>query len=51
MDGDLHGPMTYALLEELCSNSSKKWDEVLIIAEQCLKQRIKLWDTILEQIN
>jgi len=51
LDSDLHGPIAQKMVVELCSKSSKKWDEALEVAKKCLHQRINLWDTILELIN
>ena len=51
IDGDLHGPLSQKMVEELCGNSSKKWNEAFIIAKNCLEKRIMLWDIISEKIK
>ncbi len=51
IDGGLHGPLAQKMLIELCINDSNKWDEVNNIAKNCLQYRIKLWDSILKQIE
>ena len=50
IDGDLHGPLSHKMLIELCGDNQKKWDEVYIVGKNCLEHRIKLWDSILDQI-
>ena len=51
IDGELHGPLSQQMIIELCGNSPRKWSETLTVAEKCLQNRIKLWDTILKQIK
>ena len=51
IDGGLHGPLAQKMLIELCINDSNKWDEVNNVAKTCLQYRIKLWDSILKQIE
>ncbi|OUX31251.1 MAG: heme oxygenase [bacterium TMED264] len=50
IDGDLHGPLSHKMLIELCGDDQKKWDEVYLVGKNCLENRIKLWDAILDQI-
>ena len=50
IDGDLHGPLSHKMLIELCGDNQKKWDEVYIVGKKCLEHRVKLWDSILDQI-
>lgn len=51
IDGDEHGPLSLAMITELCGDSDKKWNDVLEIAKSSLKQRINLWDEIAEAIQ
>ena len=38
------------MLIELCGDNQKKWNEVYIVGKNCLKNRVRLWDSILDQI-
>ena len=46
VDGDLHGLVSRKMTEELCEDNDYKCKEALKTAEDCLKKRIQLWDTI-----
>ena len=51
IDGDLHGPLALRMMDELCGNNPKKWDEALIVAKKCIQHRIQLWDVVVELVN
>lgn len=51
LDADEHGPMAMKMIEELCGNDDKKWQEVEDISILALEKRIELWDAIKEQIQ
>ena len=46
LDGDEHGPLALKMMEALCGDDSKKWNEVLEISKLALQHRIALWDGI-----
>ena len=51
IDADKHGPMAIKMIQDLCGNDEKKWNEAIIISEKALRMRIKLCDYILQKIN
>ena len=50
LDGDEHGPISLKMVAELCGEDATKWTEVLEIAKDALKFRLKLWDHITAMI-
>ncbi len=50
IDSDEHGPMALSLIEDLCADDEKKWVDVLTVSKKALQCRIKLWDSINEEI-
>jgi len=50
LDGDEHGPIALKMIDELCENDPKKWEEVNEIAVHSLEMRVRLWDSIEEAI-
>ena len=40
----------HKMLIELCGDNQKKWNEVYIVGKNCLENRVRLWDSILDQI-
>lgn len=50
LDADEHGPMAMKMIEELCENDAKKWQEVEQVSVLALQKRIGLWNAIEENI-
>ncbi|WP_130733422.1 DUF3050 domain-containing protein [Flavobacterium sp. J27] len=51
LDADEHGPMAMKMIEELCNNDAKKWQEVEEVSIIALQKRIGLWNAIEEAIT
>ena len=50
IDGGDHGPISLKMIDELCKDDAKKWDEVLESAKQALHYRERLWDGVQKQL-
>lgn len=51
LDGDDHGPIALKMIENLCGNDEKKWEEVKEISKRSIDMRIKLWSHISSEIE
>jgi hypothetical protein len=50
IDGGDHGPISLKMIDELCKDDAKKWDEVLESAKLSLHYRVRLWDGVQKQL-
>lgn len=50
LDGDQHGPLALKMIEALCGDDARKWNEVLEVSKLALQHRIALWDGIYNSI-
>ncbi|MDC7995280.1 DUF3050 domain-containing protein [Altibacter sp. HG106] len=50
LDGDEHGPMALAMIEQLCGKDSAKWREVEQTVVASLEAREHLWEGVLSEI-
>ena len=51
VDGDHHSHLAYEMTTELCGDDPQHWNEAAMAVKSALSARIKLWDTILEDIQ
>jgi hypothetical protein len=51
VDGDHHSHLAMAMLEELCGEDDRKWEEAAQSAGAALEARIRLWDGVVERIQ
>ena len=46
LDADEHGPMAMKMIDYLCGDDVKKWQDVEQVAQEALEKRIGLWNAI-----
>jgi hypothetical protein len=46
VDGDHHGPLALAMVENLIGDDQTKYDQALSAARSALQHRIALWDAV-----
>ena len=51
LDGDDHGPIALKMIENLCGDNERKWEEVKEISKKSIEMRIKLWSHISSKIE
>jgi len=51
VDGGHHSHLAMAMLEELCGEDDRKWEEAAYSAGAALEARIRLWDGVVERIE
>jgi len=51
VDGGHHSHLAMAMLEELCGEDDRKWEEAAYSAGAALEARIRLWDGVVERIK
>jgi hypothetical protein len=47
LDGGHHGQLARRMMERLCGDDPRKWDEATAAATAAIEERIRLWDAIL----
>ena len=51
LDGDDHGPIALKMIENLCGDNERKWEEVKEVSKKSIEMRIKLWSHISSKIE
>lgn len=51
LDADEHGPLARRLLEDLCGDDDRRWQEATQTAAASLESRIVLWDATLKALT
>jgi len=51
LDEDFHGPLSMAMLDQLCGDDPDRLDEATIAAEEAICARIRFWDGVLEAVR
>jgi hypothetical protein len=51
LDGEQHGPMALAMIDELCGDDWEKWRQCEEASQEALLRRIELWDGVCASIE
>ena len=51
VDGDHHSILAYQMTVELCGDDPARWQEATVAVQSALNARIRLWNTILAEIQ
>jgi hypothetical protein len=46
-----HNPLAMKMLEELCGDDGRKWDEARVVVSASLAARVQLWDNVCNRIQ
>lgn len=50
LDGDEHGPLALEIIETLCGDNPKNWEEALQAAKDSIEARIEFWNEVEREI-
>jgi len=51
VDGEHHSHLAYQMTEQLCGNNQQYWEEATAATKKALHTRIRLWDSIVSEIQ
>ncbi len=51
LDGEEHGPKAIALVQDLCGDDERKWQEATLAAITALTERLAFWDSIADALR
>jgi hypothetical protein len=51
VDGGHHGAISLRMVELLCGDDDRKWDEAGVASVAAIESRIALWDAILAELG
>lgn len=51
LDGEAHGPMAWAMLNQICAAEPDGWNQAYAGAQRALSARLKLWDHIYSELH
>lgn len=51
IDGEHHSQLAYQMMNEICADNNKLWEESMEAAKSALQSRVTFWNAILQQIE
>ncbi len=51
VDGEDHGPLSRAMVQDLCGDDPAQWEAAAQAAEDAIRARIQLWDGLLDTLR